>query len=114
MNLIKVSSQSNPNSVAGAIASIIRENGSADMQVIGAGALNQGMKAVAIARGFLVADGIDLVCSPAFTEVTIEGEIRTALRLSLTDRHAAVAPHEATLETAPGKVETPQDAPGTG
>ena len=72
--MLKVSKNSNPNSVAGAIASLVKENKKVEMQAIGAGALNQAIKAVAIARGFVASAGINLVCVPAFTDVDIEGE----------------------------------------
>lgn len=81
MDLLKVSSKSNPNSVAGAIAGVIREKGIAEVQSVGAGALNQAVKAIAIARGFLAPLGIELVCSPAFSEIKIDGEIHTAIRM---------------------------------
>ena len=74
MEVLKVSSKSNPNSVAGALAGVLRETGSAEIQVIGAGALNQAVKAIAIARGFVAPSGIDLVCIPAFTDIVIDGE----------------------------------------
>ncbi len=86
MNLLKVSSKSNPNSVAGAIAGVIREKGVAEIQSIGAGALNQAIKAVAIARGFLAPLGIELVCIPAFSEINVDGEDRTAIRLIVEPR----------------------------
>ena len=81
MEILKVSSKSAPNSVAGAIAGVIRESGSAELQAVGAGAANQAIKAVAIARGYLAPSGIDLVCVPAFVSVEIDGEERTAMRL---------------------------------
>ncbi|MGL5752638.1 MAG: stage V sporulation protein S, partial [Paraclostridium sp.] len=81
MEVLKVSSKSNPNSVAGALAVVVKEKGSSEIQSIGAGALNQAIKAIAIARGFLVPSGIDLVCTPSFTEVQIDGEERTAIKL---------------------------------
>ncbi|KUO51579.1 MAG: stage V sporulation protein S [Desulfitibacter sp. BRH_c19] len=81
MEILKVSAKSNPNSVAGALAGVIREKGKAEMQTIGAGALNQAIKAVAIARGFVAPSGIDLVCIPAFIDVQIDGEERTAIKL---------------------------------
>ncbi len=81
MEVLKVSSHSNPNAVAGALAGVIREHGHAEIQAIGAGAINQSVKAVAIARGFLSPSGIDLVCVPAFTDIEIDGEERTAIRL---------------------------------
>jgi len=80
MQVLRVSAKSNPNSVAGALAGTIRENRKAEMQTIGAGALNQAVKALAIARGFVAPAGIDLVCIPAFTSVEINGEERTAIK----------------------------------
>jgi stage V sporulation protein S len=81
MDVLKVAAKSNPNSVAGALAGVIREKGQAEMQAIGAGALNQAIKAVAIARGFVAPSGINLVCIPAFADVEIDGEMRTAIKL---------------------------------
>ncbi len=78
--MLKVSSKSNPNSVAGAIAGIIAEKGKVELQAIGAGAINQVVKAIAIARGFVAASGVDLVCIPAFIIVNIEGEERTGMK----------------------------------
>ncbi len=86
MEALKVSSKSNPNSVAGALAGVIRESGAAEIQAIGAGALNQSIKAVAIARGFLAPSGMDLICIPAFADVEIDGEERTAIKLSIEPR----------------------------
>lgn len=86
MDVLKVSSKSNPNSVAGALAGVIRERGGAEIQTIGAGALNQAVKAVAIARGFVAPSGLDLICIPAFTDVQIEGEERTAMKLIVQPR----------------------------
>ncbi len=81
MEVLKVSSKSVPNSVAGAIAGVIREYGVVEVQAVGAGAANQAVKSVAIARGYLAPAGIDLVCVPAFANVTIDGEDRTAIKL---------------------------------
>ena len=81
MSPLKVSSRSNPNSVAGALVAVIREQGYAEIQAVGAGALNQAIKAVAIARGFVAPIGADLICAPAFTDIEINGEGRTALKL---------------------------------
>lgn len=86
METLKVSSRSNPNSVAGAIAGVIRSSGAVEVQVVGAGALNQAVKAVAIARGYLAPSGIDLVCVPTFADIRIDGRERTAIRLHVTDR----------------------------
>ncbi len=84
--LIKVSAQSRSTAVAGAIAGVMREQGHAEMQAIGASAVNQAIKALAIARGYLVQDGIDLAVSPSFNEVEIEGNERTAVRFAVYKR----------------------------
>ncbi len=81
METLKVSSKSNPVSVAGAIAGIIRDSGIVEVQGIGAGAVNQALKSIAVARGYLAPSGVDLVCAPAFTTVEVEGESRTAMKL---------------------------------
>ena len=86
MEILKVSAKSNPNSVAGALAGVMREKGGAEIQAIGAGALNQAIKSVAIARGFVAPGGIDLVCVPAFTDIQIEGEERIAIKLIVEPR----------------------------
>lgn len=86
MEVLKVSSNSSPNKVAGALAGVLRENGNAELQAIGAGAINQGVKAVAIARGFVAPSGIDLICIPAFTDIEIDGEERTAIKLIVEPR----------------------------
>ena len=81
METLKVGTKSNPNSVAGALANVIREQGSVEIQAIGAGALNQAVKSIAIARGFVAPSGKSLVCIPAFTDINIDGEERTAIKL---------------------------------
>lgn len=81
MDILKVSTKSNPNSVAGALAGTVREQGQAELQAIGAGALNQAVKAVAIARGFVAPGGVNLVCIPAFCDLEVDGELRTAIKL---------------------------------
>jgi len=86
VDVLKVSAKSSPNSVAGALAGVLREKGGAELQAIGAGALNQAVKAVAIARGFVAPSGLDLVCIPAFTDIMIEGEERTAIKLIVEPR----------------------------
>lgn len=86
MEILKVSSNSSSNKVAGALAGVLRERGSAELQAIGAGALNQSVKAVAIARGFVAPSGVDLICIPAFTDVEIDGEERTAIKLIVEPR----------------------------
>ena len=86
MDILKVSAKSNPNSIAGALAGVIRERGMAEMQAIGAGAINQAVKAVAIARGFVAPSGLELICIPAFTDILIDGEERTAIKLIVEPR----------------------------
>ena len=83
MEILKVSSKSNPNLVAGALAGVINEQKEAELQAVGAGAVNQAVKAIAIARGFLAPSGIELVCVPTFSEVTINEDVRTAIRLQV-------------------------------
>ena len=79
METLKVSANSKPKAVAGAVAAIIRKNGYVELQAVGAGAVNQTIKAIAIARGFLAPNGINLVMIPAFVEIEINNEKRTAL-----------------------------------
>jgi len=86
VSLLRVGSSSDPNKVAGAIAGTIREDNSCEVQTIGAGALNQAVKALAIARGFVAPSGIDLICYPAFVDVTINGKERTAIKLLIEPR----------------------------
>ena len=81
MEILKVSSKSNSSKVAGAIANIFREKGTVELQTIGAGSLNQAIKALCIARGFLAPGGTNLVCIPAFTDIMIDGEEKTAIKL---------------------------------
>ncbi|MCL4249943.1 MAG: stage V sporulation protein S [Anaerolineae bacterium] len=82
-DVIKVSAKSRSTAVAGAIAAVIREHRYAEVQAIGAGAVNQAVKALAIARGYLQDDSIDIVCVPFFREVDIEGQERTAVRFNV-------------------------------
>lgn len=86
MEVIKVSAKSRSTSVAGAIAGMMREAGRAEVQAIGAGAVNQAIKAVAIARVYLRQDGIDAICIPSFAEVSIEGQERTSIKLAIEKR----------------------------
>ena len=85
-SVLKVAARSRPSSVAGAIAGVVRETGRAEVQSIGAGATNQAIKSIAVARSYLQEDGIDIVCIPGFTEVLIEEEERTAIRLVIEKR----------------------------
>jgi stage V sporulation protein S len=86
MDIIKVSARSRSTAVAGAIAGVIREHNHAEVQAIGAGAVNQAIKATAIARGYLELDGINICCIPQFTEIMIDGQERTAIRLIVEPR----------------------------
>jgi len=81
METLKVSSKSNPNSVAGALTNVYKEKGIVEIQAVGAGALNQAIKAIAIARGFIAPTGKNIVCTPAFADIIIDGESRTAIKL---------------------------------
>jgi len=83
VNIVRVASTSRSTSVAGAIAGIIRDQGRVDVQAIGAGAVNQAVKAIAIARGYLELDDIHIYCIPSFSEILIEGKERTAVRLAV-------------------------------
>jgi stage V sporulation protein S len=86
MEILKVSAQSQPKSVAGALAAILREKSTAELQAVGAGAVNQAVKAIAITRGFVAPNGIDLVVVPAFSEIVIDGEDRTAIKFLVESR----------------------------
>lgn len=81
MELLRVSAKSSPSSVAGALTAIIKEQGAVEIQSVGAAALNQAVKGIAIARGFLAPAGKDLACVPSFSDIEIDGEARTALKL---------------------------------
>ncbi len=81
LEILKVSSKSNPSKVAGAIANIYREKKIVEIQTVGAGSLNQAIKAIAIARGFIATSGDNLVVTPAFNDININGEEKTAIRL---------------------------------
>ncbi len=85
-DVLKVRATTRPAAAAGAIAGILREGGSPELQAIGAAAVNQAVKAVIIARTYLVQDGLDLCCIPGFAEVSIAGEERTAVRLRVEGR----------------------------
>ena len=81
MDYLKVSSKSSPASVAGAIAGLVKDGEPVNIQCVGAGAVNQAIKAVAIARGFLIPTGLDISCAPTFSDISIGGESRTAIRV---------------------------------
>ncbi len=86
MEVLKVSANSQPKAVAGAMAAVLREHGKVEVQAVGAGAVNQAVKAIAIARGYVAPNGIDLVCVPAFAKIVIDGEERTAIKFLLESR----------------------------
>jgi len=94
MNIIKVSANSRTAAVAGAIAGVMREHGFAEVQSIGAGAVNQAVKAIILAKGYLVNDGITIVCVPEFVDVEIEDKVRTAIKLTVTQPGKDAAPTE--------------------
>ena len=83
MNVLKVSSKSSANSVAGALAAAIRDFGESEIQAIGAGAVNQAVKAIAIAYGFLAPTGVTISAVPFFEEIEIDGEARTAIKFKI-------------------------------
>lgn len=83
MDFLKVSSKSSPASVAGAIAGMVKDGVEVNIQSVGAGAVNQAIKAIAIARGFLIPTGVDISCAPTFSDITIGGENRTAIRIAV-------------------------------
>jgi stage V sporulation protein S len=87
---IRVAGSSQPTAVAGAIAGVVRERGVAEVQAIGAAAVNQAVKSIAIARGYLLGDGIDLVCVPSFVDLEIDGLQRTAMRFEVRSLRASV------------------------
>jgi stage V sporulation protein S len=96
MNLIKVSAASRTSAVAGAIAGVVREHHRAEVQAIGAAAVNQAMKAIILATGYLKLDGIFVNCVPEFTDVTIEDNVKTAIKLIVTPQHSSNIPTEST------------------
>jgi stage V sporulation protein S len=86
MEILKVSASSQPKSVAGAMAAVLREKGAVEVQAVGAGAVNQAVKSIAIARGYVAPNGIDMICIPAFAKIEIDGEERTAIKFQLEAR----------------------------
>ena len=90
--ILRVSTRSAPTAVAGALAGLVRSGGVAEVQVVGAGALNQAIKALAIARTYVAPSGLDLHCRPTFADIEIDGQRRTAIRLLVEGDRAAVAP----------------------
>ncbi|MCD7777086.1 MAG: stage V sporulation protein S [Clostridiales bacterium] len=80
MEVLKVSTTSQPKSVAGAVAAIARNGNASEIQAIGAGAVNQAVKSIAIARGYVAPNGIELICIPAFSQIEVEGELKTSIK----------------------------------
>jgi stage V sporulation protein S len=98
MNVIKVSANSRTAAVAGAIAGVVREHKIAEVQSIGAGAVNQSVKAIILAKGYLANDGIEIVFIPSFVDVDIDGKVRTAIKLTVIPHIEAVPLPEEVLE----------------
>lgn len=111
IEVLKVSSKSNPNSVAGALAGVVRSHGSVEIQVVGAGALNQAIKAVAIARGYMATSGRDLTCRPTFADIQIDGESRTAIRLHVeaSELHPSASQFPAPTGAPPPELAVPAE-----
>src|SRR5512143_655735 len=108
LDLIKVSANSRTSAVAGAIAGVIREHKHAEVQAIGAGAVNQAIKALVLATGYLKNDGIDVVCVPEFVDVAIDDKVRTAIKLVIDPRPGSPTDVPApTTPTAPTDPPTP-------
>ena len=100
MDFLKVSSKSSPASVAGAVAGLVKDGMPVNIQCVGAGAVNQAIKAIAIARGFLIPTGIDISCAPTFSDINIGGESRTAIRIAVYV-HKLAAPASAATVVEP-------------
>ena len=86
MEFLKVAARSRSSAVAGAIAGVVRTSSQVEVRAIGAGAVNQAIKAVTLARGYLALDGIDIVCVPDFLDTIIDGQERTVLRITVESR----------------------------
>ena len=86
MDVLKNLANSSPKSVAGALAAVLREKGLAEVQAVGAGAVNQAVKAIAITRGYVAPNGINLVCTQGFSEINIDGQVRTAIKFVVEPR----------------------------
>ncbi len=121
MNIVKVASNSRPYKVAGAIAGVFREHRRAEVQVIGAGAVNQAVKALIIARNYLIQDGYTPIVVPLFVDIEIHGRVRTAIRFVILDASDVEAIRQVPLHmelppeagAAEGEAEAAQDAEAT-
>ena len=115
-SVVKVSSRSNPNLVAGAMAALMRESGRAEVLVVGAGALNQAVKAVVVTQSYLSDEGVEVCCRPAFAAVDIDGEARTGIRLVVLahdDPEATAAPEITVVSEATASPEATAAPEGT-
>lgn len=112
MDIIKVSGSSRTSAVAGAIAGVFREYKHAEVQAIGAGAVNQAVKALVLAKGYLAEDGLDVIFVPEFVDVEIDGKTRTAVRLVVELRYAPGEPQEGTSYESPVQ-ESPEASPSS-
>ena len=112
MGILKVAAHSNATATAGALANTIRQQGQAELQGIGPKAVNQAVKAIAIARGYLASSGVDLVAIPGFVDVEIDGQPRTALRFLVTPRHL-LAQKEKSVEST-GELKATRELPSLG
>lgn len=108
MDFLKVSSKSSPASVAGAIAGMVKDGVPVNLQAVGAGAVNQAIKAIAIARGFLIPTGVDISCAPTFADIDIGGQSRTAIRIAIYVYRLS-APSQGAAPTGQGTTITNQD-----
>jgi stage V sporulation protein S len=106
MDMIKVSANSRTSAVAGAIAGVVREHKRADVQAIGAGAVNQAVKALVLATGYLRNDGIEVCCVPEFVDVEIDDKVRTAIKLVVEHRVPAAPAPESMKPEKPEETET--------
>ncbi len=114
MDIIKVSGSSRTSAVAGAIAGVFREHKHAEVQAIGAGAVNQAVKALVLATGYLAGDGLEVVFVPEFVDVEIDGKTRTAIRLIVQRRgEAAAERHRASQQAAEYGDDAPKPDPYT-
>jgi stage V sporulation protein S len=100
MDVIKVAGASRTSAVAGAIAGVFREHHRAEIQAIGAGAVNQAIKAIVLAKGYLEADGLNIAFVPSFSDVDIDGKIRTAIKLSVVSLHPPLSIRDAPVTEA--------------
>ena len=106
MDIIKVAGTSRTSAVAGAIAGVFRENHRVEVQAIGAGAVNQAVKAMVVARSYLARDGLDIAFIPLYTDVDIDGKIRTAVKFIVEEYHSATPPPTLDLTSKPVRKES--------